>query len=679
MSVSSPTPSFQPVGFYDETHGMSQANPPHLVTEKCWWNTFNAQFVLGDITQTPPDLQLFELQETGSHSTGYTAIAVLVGNDLASTLLALSTGTNSVIIDFSDNNASPQSIGTIANTDTSGDFRIDWVTSSGVVYFCSTPTGLYQYPGVASPPDCEFAITSGTNYFPRYCEIYAGHLVIANLVDGSNKYPLRVAWSDKDDFRTFDPLTTNEADFFELDDNAQNALYGYGITGCRKLGDLLCVHTPGSIWNVRYVGFEAGVMDITQRVNGIGCWLPHALIAFDQYHIFPSRDDFYVYDGATLQPIGQDIKRFFFSDLSKDPIIRQRTWSDVDIERQELRWYYPSTESSGECDKCLVLNWPNRYWYVETGFGRTCAIHAGVNRTLRTIDGLAKLETQIDDLVNVASTIDGLALSSLLGFSFYGKGTDNFIYRNLTTDDYLTPGSPEDTRIITYPQMSLETRDFDFSDILNVKDIDTFQLEAEVNPKTLVSGTFTTQTRILFSIVGLTLTEANPGEPYFNAPDDETLNASDSAQITITLAPWSSGELSQQITVGTASFDNGGADAFTVEHVNTDDFNAQFSGTVSGLNAVSRSDTSVTFTITYLPNQNTNQYRWDLYVSVREKLTDAVNYEFMGSYFAGLMPDRLTQPRFAGKKVRFRLNSVNLVNSKFIGYAPILYAGTSEK
>ena len=545
----------KPIGVYDTVRGMSQISTAHMIPEQCWWETYNFRFESGAIKQTPPEDLLFNVMP-GALVGGITALAPLTIDATSTVVIVLNGSVDIYVIDFANETATPFPLSTVPSTDGTGFYRWSHVCNANKLYFTNLNAGLFSFDGTTVAD----VISAGPTYKAKYVDLFYGHLVIANLKDGGSDYPLRIAYSDKDDYADFDPLTTNEADFFDLDDNESNSLFGYGITGAKRIGDQFAIHTPGSIWTMRYVGFENGVMEFSERVSGLGCWLPHALVSFDRFHVFPSQDDFYIFDGASIQSIGRDIRQFFFNDLTQDPRLRQFTWGTVDTKRQEIRWYYPSRESTDSCDKCLVLNWPDRTWYVEAGFSRSAVLYGGFN-TFRTIDSLSFYSTTIDGLSAVSDTIDGLGVNNIIPYTVYANLTTTSIY----TDD-LDPQIPEGTDpSVNWPQGYLISRDFDLRQPGAVKDIDQLILDAS-------QGT------------------------------------------------------NQDITNG----------------------------------------------------RNGNFYGWDVYVAVRNFFHEPVQFNLHGQWDGTKFTKRVNI-RLAGRIVRFKFATRNIVGTTFTGFTSFVYAGTSER
>lgn len=457
--------------FFTMTRGMNQGVEAFAVPPEQWFSTFNVTFRHNRVEQTLPEM--FGFSMSASTDLGITGLFALVTGTTADAVV-VALGNEVIKLNFGSLDGDDMVLPGSWVVDDTHRERHQAVSASGSLYFTNLANGFFKFDGTT----VSTVITSGLNYKGKYICNYTGHLMMANLIDiaGPTTYKLRVAWSDKEDYADWDPDVANESDFFDVDDDAGSASYGLGITGMAPLGDMVCVHTPGSIWNITYVGFEAGVMDIRKRIDGLGCWLPYGLASFDRYHIFPGEQDFWLYDGASIVAIGSDISRFFFSDLSPDPDERNRTWAWVDKANNEIRWYYVSRSSpDGFCDKCLVLYWPTKAWSIEAGFGRSAALAAGT-QTRRSIDSLKYISATIDDLALVSASIDGLATNAVIPYPLFGKFTDLALWRNQTPD---VEGTISDQ---TIPQIELITGDIVLGDGTDVSDILSFMLDASIAP-----------------------------------------------------------------------------------------------------------------------------------------------------------------------------------------------------
>lgn len=608
-----------PIGYYGDINGMSRAVPAHLLQEGVWFNTFNFQFRNGKIKQTAPE-DAFLRYTDGSIAQGYTCLAAFVIDGTDTIVVGLG-GEAAVQFDFDVETATDITLPGAITPDEFNFMRWQSVTFGEKLYFGNQNTEVLQYDGTTA----SVVIATGPKYQPKYMEVYYEHLVLANVVDTGTTYALRVAYSDKGDFTDFDPLTTNEADFFDLDTNELNALYGYGITGMKKIGDQIAIHTPGSIWTMRYVGFENGVMEFAERIHGMGCWLPYALIGFDRFHIFPSRDDFYLFDGAVCQSIGQDIKDFWYNDLTENPQLRQRTWGHFDAVNQELRWYYVSRSSEDLCDKCLVYNWPRKAWYVETSFGRSCALSAGYNTT-RTIDGLAFLSSDIDSLTSLATTIDGLASSELLPKTIFGRYENLNLYYDL---DQSTFGAE------TYFGESYSSS---IPSGTSYKYIDSLFVPAPADTMTILKDSLGNYSEYL---------GPHPTDPY-------------SFKISIT----------DQSPFGVINLVQAPGSSWPVGSLESRDFDFRSKTDIKDIQSL--------FLDTSLPHIQ-EDFGVEVYISSRRFLHEDVEFKFYGLWVNDTFTERMGKPATAGRIIRFKFVTRRLAYTQFFGFAPFVYAGTSER
>jgi len=463
----------KPAYMFDKVLGMSQAAAAHLIPQDKWWFTYNARFHNGRVEQTPPIVVQFTAT---SGSVGSITGLVPFRSATSSLLISLHGGGADIINLESNTTTVITQPGGFA-TDADSMYRWSTISRDGKIYYSNLLNSVITYNGSGAATTL---VVTGIAYKAKYIEEFYDHLVVANVLDGSTPYPLRVAYSDITDWTDFDPTTTNEADFFELTSNELNSLYGLGITGLKRLGEVCAIYTPGSIWNMRYVGFDNGVMQFTEQIQGIGAWLPYSVVGLDRYHLFISADDIYLYDGTQAVSIGGDIRDFFYTDLSTDPVVRNRTWGFIDVLRQEVRWNYPSREST-MCNKSIVFNWQTKHWYAESAQYRSASLVSGVVSN-SYIDLLPLSSATIDGLAAVFATIDGMANSSVSSATLFAVSTDNKIYRErLLTDsssDYLENG-----------ETILETGDITFGDNQEVKEIDTILFDAEAAHVTTSTST----------------------------------------------------------------------------------------------------------------------------------------------------------------------------------------------
>ena len=464
----------KPVDLIRQTAGISRARESWTTPEDKWYYAFNIRFRDGDMTQTP-GLTLTSFSVLGSGST-YEIIGLFAMPVTSSTsrLLCL-TRTQAFAYFGSTKVAVPYPVG--ANTWSTTGLRIQGTVDGVGLYLVHPSNKLMKLP--AGGDAFEYLQTTGPEIRAKHCEIFYNHLVVANNYEDNVEFPLRVRWSDINDFGDFEVLTTNEADYFDISVNQISRRLGLGITGIKRLGNVLAIYTQTNISNMRYVGYDNGVMTINEQVSDTGCQFPYSLVGYGRYHAFIGRDDFYAYDGQGITPFGAPIKKFFFADLSTNTTYQQNVWGWVNDKNQEICWFYPSTASTaGECDKVVVFNYLNQEWYTEFSWDKLTALSGGFT-SVWDIDHLDLLSTTIDGLDLDSATIDGLDFPVVVDtatFSVRYSGIISTAISNRPLKESTTVGVPGFTDSRT--QCILETGDLLFGDLQQVKEIDTLLIDA---------------------------------------------------------------------------------------------------------------------------------------------------------------------------------------------------------
>lgn len=133
------------------------------------------------------------------------------------------------------------------------------------------------------------------------------------------------------------------------------------ITGSRGLGNSWVLYKKNAIYVGNYVGGD--VIWAFERVPGqAGCVAHDSIVNLQSAHIFRGSDDFYVFDGNRVEPIGRRIKEFFSSDISVS--FGDRILALHDKPNTLVYFFYPSTASSGSPDSGVVYNYESRKWGV---------------------------------------------------------------------------------------------------------------------------------------------------------------------------------------------------------------------------------------------------------------------------------------------------------------------------
>lgn len=98
--------------------------------------------------------------------------------------------------------------------------------------------------------------------------------------------------------------------------------------------------------NSLYYGQFAGpplFWDFTVVSTQVGTYGPHSVVAVDTTLYFVGPDDFWMFDGYSLQRMPNNLKKFFFNDL--DSNFAGNIFATYDVPRSQIFFYYPSVNA----------------------------------------------------------------------------------------------------------------------------------------------------------------------------------------------------------------------------------------------------------------------------------------------------------------------------------------------
>jgi hypothetical protein len=150
-----------------------------------------------------------------------------------------------------------------------------------------------------------------------------------------------------------------------------------------------------------YVGLFSGIPEVFQwnlASSDVGAVGQDAVCAIGgTIHFIVADDGFWLFDGTRPVPVGVGKVRKWFLDNS-NPAYRYRTQCIYDKQSNLVRVYFPSSASSGTCDRCLVYHVTSQEWGLEdaTIEAALAYIAPGV-----TIHGLDSIASTIDALPNI--------------------------------------------------------------------------------------------------------------------------------------------------------------------------------------------------------------------------------------------------------------------------------------
>jgi len=183
-------------------------------------------------------------------------------------------------------------------------------------------------------------------------ETVDGFVMVANYNDGTNT-PDGVFWSGYLDYTIWTPSVATQCGNKRLFDTPG------AVSGLKRLGQYAVVYKKDSI----YLGVNNGppvLWGFTLVSGQIGALSNESIVSIETAHYFISESDIYTFDGSRPIPIGEGIREWFFNDLNANYSYKIR--GVYDKNNALIYWYYPSIQSSGALDSCIVYNHKTQKW-----------------------------------------------------------------------------------------------------------------------------------------------------------------------------------------------------------------------------------------------------------------------------------------------------------------------------
>lgn len=131
------------------------------------------------------------------------------------------------------------------------------------------------------------------------------------------------------------------------------------ITAAKPLGSLMVAYKLGSMYIGQYVGAPLA-WDWQQLPGEIGTPCQEAVVNTGTTHYFIGQDDFYVFDGTRPAQLDSPLRKWFFAEL--DQAFASRICSTYDKKTKRAYWWFPTVDSGGVPNKCIVLNTKTGQW-----------------------------------------------------------------------------------------------------------------------------------------------------------------------------------------------------------------------------------------------------------------------------------------------------------------------------
>lgn len=133
------------------------------------------------------------------------------------------------------------------------------------------------------------------------------------------------------------------------------------ITAVHQLGDGVAVYKDRSTYSGQYIGgpFQWKT-DVRSRIIGVPC--QEAVVNLGEIHLLMGNDDFYSFDGSSLTPLPNRLRKWFFTRLDENH--KQNVVSRYDRARRTAFWHFPSVQANplGSLDEWVALNLETGKW-----------------------------------------------------------------------------------------------------------------------------------------------------------------------------------------------------------------------------------------------------------------------------------------------------------------------------
>lgn len=316
-------------------------------------------------------------------------------------------------------------------------------------------TGSPTYSSNLSGLDnCE-GLTPGYVVKAKYLRVFENLLVIAHLNENGTTIPNKVRWCR---YGTFTSWVNN------TDGSGQAGYFTFNnpdfIMGVYQLKRELLFYRDNSIEAATYVG-EPDIFSWRRAETGIGLIGHNALVDFGDHHLFVGNDNIYEYNGISAIPIGDEIKKEFFTLL--DPGMKEYVRAYLNDAEDEVMITFATSGSSVQ-NKAFLFNVATRRWSGPRDLDATALGYytRQSNTTWDSISGTWEQQTEQWDSrvfldsssLNLMANNDGLVFQLESGQQADGSDI-TCVYETKLTD----LGSPEIIKRVQKVQIGFETRD----------------------------------------------------------------------------------------------------------------------------------------------------------------------------------------------------------------------------
>jgi len=209
-------------------------------------------------------------------------------------------------------------------------------------YLLTNPNSSYTYSGGPSA------------MAPRYCTVFGGMLILANIKEGAHVHTTRMRSSAINDFLEF-----NTANGASVTDHASNT--SGEIVGLSSLHKQLLIFKEDSVIIGQETGNASATLAFPLELRG-GCLSGRSFQAITPSKgIFLGQDNVYLIEGGQITGIGDKIVKDLFSKLAYDK--SRMILSSISNLEGVYRLFIPTDSSFAT--RCYAFNWKEGLWWVE--------------------------------------------------------------------------------------------------------------------------------------------------------------------------------------------------------------------------------------------------------------------------------------------------------------------------
>ena len=244
-----------------------------------------------------------------------------------------------------------------------------------------------------------------------------------------------VTWSDREDFGTWAPTSTNYA--------GSQPLAGRGkLRGIVNVLNVVLILGDTDAHIGRWLGAPS-VYGFNRIADDCGPWSGSSVVTSSRFAVWPGRRTFWIYDG-TVRPLECPVQTYLDNDV--DRLSYATSYGYRIPQFNEVSWHYKSKQGS-EVDSYVTWNYKDKIWTYGR-LNRTCGLSGEVSNNPVMVDETGMIyEHELDTTV----ISDAYAVTGPLEL---GQGEQNFAVRYVYPD---TDNSPNVKYTFTGRQMPTDT------------------------------------------------------------------------------------------------------------------------------------------------------------------------------------------------------------------------------